>query len=74
MELSMITEMTYICTVQDTGHVWQLNTGNVTSMTEDFKVILKWHFNCHLRYIWLVVIVLGSARLNIFVLPTYKTR
>ena len=63
-----------MCTVQDAGHVWQLNTRNVTSMTEDFKVILKWQFNYHLRYMWLAVIVPGSTRLNIFAPSTYKTR
>lgn len=70
----MITKMTDMCTVQDAGHVWQLNTRNVTSMTEDFKVILKWQFNYHLRYMWLAVIVPGSTRLNIFAPSTYKTR
>lgn len=74
MELSMITKLTDICTVQDTGHVWQPNTGNVTSMTEDFKGMLKWQFNYHLRCMWLAVIVLGSTRLNIFAPSTYKTR
>ena len=55
MELSMITRMTDICSVQDTGRVRRLNTGNVTSMTEDFKVMLKWQFNYHLRCMWLAV-------------------
>ena len=74
MELSMITRMTDICSVQDTGRVRRLNTGNVTSMTEDFKVMLKWQFNYHLRCMWLAVIVLGSTRLNIFAPSTHKTR